>query len=148
VNATTNPVNGTIGETWSSRLTRSIAAQIRQRRKARKWSAQRLSDECAELGLEFPRTTLADLENGRRRSISVAELLVAARALEITPACLLPGEDPAAWLCAVPEAPDPAPDPAAEAITALRRDMSPVLTAILGNVTELSRLLEPERATP
>lgn len=137
----------TAREDRPSLLTRSIAAEIRRYRKQRKWSAQRLSDECANLGLHIPRSTLADLENGRRRAISVAEMLVIARVLEMTPACLLPGDDPTAWLCAAPEPPAPAPDPAAEAITALRRDVTPALMAILGDVAELSRLLGPKRAT-
>ncbi len=74
---------------WGAQLTRSIAEEVKRCRKARSWSAQKLSDECAALGYDFPRSTLADLENGRRSHISVAELLVLARALDIPPVLLV-----------------------------------------------------------
>ncbi len=76
-------------DSWAARFTRFVAEQIRHERKARGWSAQKLSDACAELGMEFPRTTLADLESGRRAHISLAELLVLARALDIPPLWLI-----------------------------------------------------------
>jgi transcriptional regulator with XRE-family HTH domain len=88
----------TTQEDWPSRLTQHIAAQIHYRRKQRKWSARQLSEECATLGLNVPRSTLAKIESGRRASISVAELLVIAQALEIGPAALLPDlTDLAGW---------------------------------------------------
>jgi len=74
---------------WGPRLTRSIAEQVRRHRKARGWSAQRLSDECSGLGFDFPRSTLADLESGRRANISVAELIALAAALGVPPLLLL-----------------------------------------------------------
>lgn len=52
-------------------------------------SAQQLADRCAELGLPINRSVLANLESGRRPSVSVAELLVLARALDTAPALLL-----------------------------------------------------------
>jgi transcriptional regulator with XRE-family HTH domain len=70
---------------WSAELTRSIAQQVRRRRKTIGWSAKHLSDACYILGHEIPRSVIADLENGRRRSISIAELLVLARALGASP---------------------------------------------------------------
>jgi transcriptional regulator with XRE-family HTH domain len=70
---------------WPARLTALVAARVRHYRKYRGMSAQRLSDRCEELGLVLPRSTLADLENGRRASITLAELLVLAAALEVPP---------------------------------------------------------------
>jgi transcriptional regulator with XRE-family HTH domain len=82
---------------------------VRRYREARKWSAQRLADRCAELGLDMSRATITDLENGRRVAISAAELLVLAKALDVAPLLLiipvgrqpkieaLPGEDIATW---------------------------------------------------
>lgn len=52
-------------------------------------SAQRLSDACSEFGHAVPRAVLTNLENGRRPTISLAELLVIARALEVPPVLLL-----------------------------------------------------------
>lgn len=131
----------TAAETWSSRLTRHIAAQIRYRRRQRKWSAQRLSDECANLGLDFPRSTLADLENGRRANISVAELLAVASALKISPADLLPADDAIAWIRAGTVA------VTAEDAAAWSRAETVTLPAVRRMVAQLSRLIEAERTT-
>lgn len=112
---------------WPARLTRTIAAQVKRTRTERKLSAQQLSDACAKLGLEMPRSVLADLENGRRAHVSVAELLVLARALDVPPLLLvfpvgtdeeteiLPGADRAPFRGAqwfTGERPFPGPDDA------------------------------------
>jgi 8-oxo-dGTP diphosphatase len=52
-------------------------------------SAQQLATACAKLGLSISRSTLADLENGRRTTLTVAELLVIASALDVEPLRLL-----------------------------------------------------------
>lgn len=52
-------------------------------------SAQQLADTCAELGHPIPRSVLANLESGRRETISVPELLVLAQALRVPPVRLL-----------------------------------------------------------
>lgn len=74
---------------WPARLTQSIAAEVRRHRAAQGMSAEQLSARCAELGADIPRNTIADLENGRRASLSVAELLMLAAALEVPPVLLL-----------------------------------------------------------
>jgi transcriptional regulator with XRE-family HTH domain len=76
-------------ETWPTRFTRAAATEIQRHRKMRGWSAQKLSDECAVYGLDMPRSTLADLENGRRASLGVAELVIIAKALDVPPLQLL-----------------------------------------------------------
>jgi transcriptional regulator with XRE-family HTH domain len=70
---------------WSADHAWLIAQQVRWRRKARGWSAKDLSDKCLADGFDIPRSTIADLENGRRRSVSVAELLAFARVLGVSP---------------------------------------------------------------
>lgn len=71
-------------------------------------SARELSVACGKIGLDISRSTLADLENGRRVTLTVAELLVIAAALEIPPlrlivplnresAELLPGHETNPW---------------------------------------------------
>lgn len=52
-------------------------------------SAQQLATACTKLGLSISRSTLADLENGRRTTLTVAELLVIAAALDVAPLRLL-----------------------------------------------------------
>lgn len=74
---------------WQARMTRAVAAEIRHWRETRKLSAQDLANRCAELGLAIPRPVLSNLENGRREAVSIAEVLVLARALEVPPILLI-----------------------------------------------------------
>lgn len=76
-------------EDWQKTQTGHVAAQLRRYRAERGISAQRLSDRCAELGFPIPRPVLSNLENGRRESVTLAELLVLAAALEIPPVELI-----------------------------------------------------------
>ena len=50
---------------------------------------QQLADQTAELGMPIPRSVLANLESGRRDTISVAEVLVLAAALDVAPIDLI-----------------------------------------------------------
>jgi transcriptional regulator with XRE-family HTH domain len=52
-------------------------------------SAQELSDRCSELGYPVARNTITNLENGRKEVVSVQEVDVLARALNIPPVMLL-----------------------------------------------------------
>jgi transcriptional regulator with XRE-family HTH domain len=74
---------------WPERLTRVIAAEVRRYRQERKMSTQQLDDKTAELGMRIPRSVLANLESGRRDTITAAEILVLAAALDVPPALLL-----------------------------------------------------------
>jgi 8-oxo-dGTP diphosphatase len=76
-------------DSWQERTTRVIAGQLRRYRLKRGLSAQQLSDECTRLGFPIPRSVLANLENGRRESVSTAELQVLAAALDVSPVMLL-----------------------------------------------------------
>ncbi|MBB4931419.1 transcriptional regulator with XRE-family HTH domain [Lipingzhangella halophila] len=67
-----------------------MAEEIRRYRKQRRLSVQRLADICTEdYALPIKRSVLANLESGRRPTLSVAELLVLARILEVPPLQLL-----------------------------------------------------------
>lgn len=68
---------------WPERFTQGIAGEIKRRRESRGWSFQQLADACTKLGYPTLRTTLANLENGRRKSITVHELIVIAEALDV-----------------------------------------------------------------
>ncbi|MER7799029.1 helix-turn-helix transcriptional regulator [Streptomyces parvulus] len=74
---------------WAARIGRGIAGEVRRHRTAKGWSAQQLSDRCAELGMPVPRTVLSNLENGRRTNVTVAEVLILACALDVAPAALI-----------------------------------------------------------
>jgi transcriptional regulator with XRE-family HTH domain len=74
---------------WPDRLTRVVADEVRRYREKRKMSTQRLDERTAELGMRIPRSVLANLESGRRNTVSAAEILVLAAALDVSPALLL-----------------------------------------------------------
>jgi transcriptional regulator with XRE-family HTH domain len=76
-------------EAWEAALTRSIAAQVKARRDALGLRAQDLADRCLELGVHLPRGTIAKLESGTRRQITVPEVVALAAALRVSPALLL-----------------------------------------------------------
>lgn len=71
---------------WSDDWTKEIATEIRHLRGDR--SAQWLSDRTDELGHRVTRSIITDLETGRRKYISLAELTVLAAALDTYPIAL------------------------------------------------------------
>lgn len=73
-------------------LVRRIGRIVQRERTARspRLSAQALCDAAAELGIRVPRSTIADIENGRRRYVTVGELLAFAAVLDIPVAELVP----------------------------------------------------------
>lgn len=73
------------GHAWSARIGRNIAKV----RKERGLSAQALANRCSELGHSIPRSTLANIESGRNRSMPVQEIAVIAQALGVPPVRLL-----------------------------------------------------------
>jgi transcriptional regulator with XRE-family HTH domain len=100
---------------WSARLTHGIGRRVAAARQEQRLSAQAVADRCADLGMpSLTRQVIAFIENGRRESVSVAELLVLAAALDIPPAELLwplqndthkifeflPGQDSTPWAAA------------------------------------------------
>ncbi|MGW3656471.1 helix-turn-helix domain-containing protein [Streptomyces sp. NPDC005151] len=74
---------------WEARLTARVAGEVRRFRTKRGMSAQQLADRCAEVGHAVPRSVISNLENGRRESITLAELLTLARALRVSPVSLV-----------------------------------------------------------
>src|SRR5690348_6007107 len=75
---------------WGQRLTDAISAEIRYWRKvAGNVSTQELAERCTRLGHPIHRTVLANLENSRRATITVPELLIIAMALNVPPIVLL-----------------------------------------------------------
>ena len=74
---------------WSARMARLVAREVRRYREGQgqrpRMSAQQLADRTEELGMPIPRSVLANLESGRRETVSVAEILVLAGALNVAP---------------------------------------------------------------
>lgn len=79
----------TQGSAWPKRLTTVIAGQVQRIRGERRMSAQQLADATAELGHPVARSVIANLESGRRDTVSIAELVVLARALRVPPLLLV-----------------------------------------------------------
>ena len=78
---------------WPEAQTARIGQALRQLRKDQHRSAQQVADRTKELGYEITRTAIADLEIGRRKHVTIAELLILAAAVEVSPRSLLfPGE--------------------------------------------------------
>lgn len=74
---------------WATRQALSIASEVRSHRLAQGLSAQQLSDRCASLGMPIQRSVIANLESGRRTTVTVAELVILAAALQVPPAILV-----------------------------------------------------------
>jgi transcriptional regulator with XRE-family HTH domain len=74
--------------------TEVVAQRMRELRRGRGWSAERLAEELARHGVEWNRGVVTKLETGRRASVSVAELLGLAAVFEVSPLDLLGLADP------------------------------------------------------
>ncbi len=72
---------------WPARMARLVAGEVRRYRERQqpRMRAQQLSDRTGELGMLIPRSVLANLESGRRETVSVAEIMVLAAALNVSP---------------------------------------------------------------
>ncbi|MCV6963947.1 helix-turn-helix domain-containing protein [Mycobacterium intermedium] len=77
---------------WVEDLHERVAAAVRDARRGH--SAQWLADETARLGYPISRSAIANYENGRKKTLDIAELLVLAAALDVPPVMLLFPEQP------------------------------------------------------
>lgn len=76
-------------DSWPVRITGVVAGRVRSYRLLRGMSTRTLAERCGELGFAIPQPVLSNLELGRRESISVAELLVLAQVLDVSPTLLI-----------------------------------------------------------
>lgn len=79
----------TSSDSWPETLTKSVVNQISRYRKERGLSYQQLADRCTALGYPTIRTTLANLEAHKRKSLTLHELIILAAALEVPPVLLM-----------------------------------------------------------
>jgi transcriptional regulator with XRE-family HTH domain len=75
--------------TQADEPTAAIARQVRQLRSARGWSGRQLAERMTDEGIAWDRSIVANLENGRRRTVSVDEWLALALVLDVAPLHLL-----------------------------------------------------------
>lgn len=73
--------------TWQQAQTAAVGQQVKALRGEN--TAVWLSEKTEQAGMKVSRSAISELESGKRRSISVAELLILAAALEVPPALLL-----------------------------------------------------------
>lgn len=76
-----------MSDSWPDEITARIAAEIKRLRGDR--AGQWLSDRTAELGQRVSRSTISEIETGRRKSITVADLIILAAALDTVPLALI-----------------------------------------------------------
>lgn len=74
---------------WTTQLTTRVAEQMRRARRAAGLTVVETADACAARGLAVPKTTITNLETGRRGSVDLAEFLVLADVLGVPPITLL-----------------------------------------------------------
>lgn len=71
---------------WQPTPTQVVAHRVRELRREHGWSAQALADRCAAAGMpHLGRDVLANLEAGRRDSVSIDEVLCLAVVLDVAP---------------------------------------------------------------
>ncbi len=74
--------------------TAAVAQRIRDLRKKRGWSAERLAQEMRGAGIGWNRGVVTKLEGGRRHDVSVAELFALSYVLNVAPVhVLVPPDD-------------------------------------------------------
>jgi transcriptional regulator with XRE-family HTH domain len=69
--------------------TKTVATRVRQYRTERGWSARVLAEKCQEAGLKWERDVVANLESGRRTTVTLDELLILALVLNVPPILLM-----------------------------------------------------------
>lgn len=73
----------------STSPTRYFPEALKRYRKARGWTQPDLADRCKAAGLDWDRSIVANVENGRRGAIALHELLILAYLLAVPPVLLI-----------------------------------------------------------
>jgi transcriptional regulator with XRE-family HTH domain len=76
-----------VTQKWADGLQERVGRAVRSARGKR--PAQWLADETAKLGHPVSRSQIANLESGRKRGVDLAELMIIAAALGVSPVVLL-----------------------------------------------------------
>lgn len=76
-------------EEWRKSWVSTIAKRVKEIRASKGMRGDDLSARTKELGYEIPRSTLANIEIGRKSSVGVHEVAILAAALEVPPVALL-----------------------------------------------------------
>ncbi|WP_313450701.1 helix-turn-helix domain-containing protein [Brevibacterium casei] len=76
-------------EAWRKAWVSNIAKRVKDLRKEKGLKGDDLSERTKELGYEIPRSTLANIETGRKSAVGIHEIAILAAALEVPPVSLL-----------------------------------------------------------
>ena len=74
---------------WGADLSLTIGQNVKKYRMKQKLSAQKLSDATGRIGYLVPRNSITNLENGRKTSVSIQDLLSISGALDVPLASLI-----------------------------------------------------------
>lgn len=85
----TNVILCVVDTSWELEHAHRIGKEVQRLRKLANLTAQQLGDRTDELGLKMTRQAISDLENGRRRYVTTAELIILSAALNTSPVTLL-----------------------------------------------------------
>lgn len=85
-----------------------LAQRVKEVRKRRGLTASELADLMVEQGVKWNRSIVANFESGRRRSVSVEELLALAYVLDVSPIHLLVPLTDGTWYHFTPDRATPA----------------------------------------
>jgi transcriptional regulator with XRE-family HTH domain len=75
--------------TPAARPVEHVARRVRELRRRRGLTAAQLAERLRQVGLDWDRSIVANLETGRRQAVSVEELLALALVLDVAPVHLL-----------------------------------------------------------
>lgn len=76
-------------EEWRKAWTDTIAKRVKEIRAEKGMKGSDLSERTKELGFEIPRSTLANIEIGRKSTVGVHEVAILAAALDVAPVSLM-----------------------------------------------------------
>lgn len=98
-----------MGKVVQGSLVKEIAMRVKEERCRRGWSASTLSEKVEAAGAHFPRSILANLENERRDTFDITEIVAIAEVFRWTLDYLIYGvgvacvfckdEPPAGYIC-------------------------------------------------
>jgi transcriptional regulator with XRE-family HTH domain len=77
------------GRLWASEVAAQVGKNIQRARKNASMSAQDVSNASEGLGYPIPRSTIANIESGRKETVALQELLVIAEVLGVPPLTLV-----------------------------------------------------------
>lgn len=83
---------------------------MRELRKSRGWAAERLANEMRTVGIPWDRSIVANLEAGRRATLSVDEFIALAFVLDVAPVHLLIPTQPGTAYQVAPKGPTTVPE--------------------------------------